>query len=287
MNFFNFDLKKAILLLVVLTLPLISINTQQSPAKGNWFSKPFSLLGALTQSTFYGFSDGVRGTTAMYLNLVNIKKESADLRSQNNELLSRLQAFEELQSENDRLKSLLEFKQSSKMQLVGAEVMGRDLLSDHNTLQINKGTSHGLKAGQAVITTKGVLGYIFRPELFSSQVMLITDRYSVVDGIIQRTRARGIVEGKNLTQCQLKYIERAEDVQEGDLVVTSGLDNIFPKGFPVAKVDFVEKKNYSVSLKVDLVPVVDPNKVEEVFVILNAANEDLMEKDKVSMVETQ
>jgi rod shape-determining protein MreC len=58
--------------------------------------------------------------------------------------------------------------------------------------------------------------------------------------------------------------------------VTSGLDNIFPKGFPVAKVDYVELKAYSVSLKVDLHPIVDTNKVEEVFIITNAAHEDLM-----------
>ncbi len=154
-------------------------------------------------------------------------------------------------------------------------------MSDHNTIQINKGTQNGLKAGQAVITVGGVVGYIFKPGTFTSQVLLITDRYSVVDGVIARSRARGIVEGKNSSTCALRYVEKSEDVMQGDLVVTSGLDNIFPKGFPVAKVETVENKSFSVSLKVELKPVVDPDKIEEVFVILNAANEDL--SDRVTM----
>ncbi|MGE3759649.1 MAG: rod shape-determining protein MreC, partial [Pseudobdellovibrionaceae bacterium] len=133
---------------------------------------------------------------------------------------------------------------------------------------------HGLKAGQAVITVGGVVGYVFKPDVFTSQVLLITDRYANVDGVVQRSRARGIVEGKSSSTCQLLYVEKAADVQPGDLIVTSGLDNIFPKGFPVATVDQVSSTPSSVSLKVDLTPVVDPNKIEEVFVILNAAEQD-------------
>lgn len=232
----------------------------------------------MTQQGFYAFSDGVRSTTLMYLDLINIKKESARLKSENFELLTRLEAMNELKTENDRLHQLFDFKAASKMDLIAARIMSKDLVSDHNTIQINKGTHHGLKSGQAVITVNGVVGYIFKPEPFTAQVLLITDRYSVVDGIVSRSRARGIVEGKNNSSCALRYVEKSEDVKEGDVIVTSGLDNIFPKGFPVATVVAVENKAYSVSLKVDLKPIVDPDKIEEVFVVLNAANEDLTEK---------
>lgn len=214
----------------------------------------------------------------MYLDLINIKKQSESLHSTNNELQSRLEKMNELLLENDRLRDLLNFKQQTKMAMTSAQVIGRDLVIDHNTITINKGTSDGIKPGQAVITTGGVLGYIFKPEPFTSHVMLITDRYAVVDGIVQRTRAHGIVEGKSQNGCALKYVERTEDVKEGDLVVTGGLDNIFPKGFPVAIVESVERKTFSVSLKVELRPVVDPYKVEEVFVVLDAAKEDLGDK---------
>jgi rod shape-determining protein MreC len=278
LNFFNFDLKKLVLIGIVLALPLISINMQQRPQESHWLVKPFSMLGSAVSETFYGFSHGVKDTTAMYLDLINIKKQSEQLHSTNNELQSRLNSMNELQVENDRLRGLLEFKQQTKMKLTSAQVIGRDLVIDHNTITINKGTQDGLKSGMAVITTAGVLGYIFKPEPFTAHVMLITDRYAVVDGIVQRTRAHGIVEGKSQTSCALKYVERTEDVKEGDLVVTGGLDNIFPKGFPVAIVESVERKTFSVSLKVDLRPVVDPYKVEEVFIIVDSSKEDFGDK---------
>ncbi|PIS10498.1 MAG: rod shape-determining protein MreC [Bdellovibrio sp. CG10_big_fil_rev_8_21_14_0_10_47_8] len=278
LNFLNFDLKKLLSILFILALPFVSINMQQNPLSQGWYDRPFGLIAAFTQSLFFSFSDGVRGTTTMYLNLINIKKDNFELKNQNQSLLTRLEAMNELQRENDRLNLLLDFKAHTKMELIAARVMSKDLVSDHNTLLLNKGTHHGLKAGQAVITVGGVVGYIFKPGTMTSQVLLITDRYSVVDGMIARSRARGIVEGKNSTSCSLRYVEKSEDVVPGDLVISSGLDNIFPKGFPVAIVESVENKSYSVSLKVDLKPVVDPDKVEEVFIVLNAANEDLSDR---------
>lgn len=286
MNFFNIDLKKIIMIAIVLALPLVSINMQQRPQESNWLSRPFSFLASVAEETFYGFSAGVRGTTAMYLDLINIKKSNLDLSTKNNELLTRMAEMTELKYENDRLRSLLDFRQSTKMDLITAQVIGRDLVaSDHSTITINKGTQNGLKSGQAVITIQGALGYIYRPEALTAKIMLITDRYSVVDGVVQRTRAHGIVEGRTQNSCQLKYVEKTEDVKKGDLVVTGGLDNIFPKGFPVAIVENVERKNFSVSLKVDLKPVVDPFKVEEVFVVANAASVDLSDRLPVQAVD--
>jgi len=283
LNFLNFDLKKVLSFLFVLSLPLISINMQRKPFVSGWYDRPFTFLASVTQSAFFSFSDGVRSNTQLYLDLINIKKENLQLKGENQKLLAVLEGRNELMKENERLNLLMDFKNHSKMEVVAARVMSKDLVSDHNTLQINKGTHHGLKAGQAVITVGGVVGYIYKPGAFTSQILLITDRYSVVDGVIARSRARGIVEGRNASSCVLRYVEKSEDVQPGDLVVTSGLDNIFPKGFPVAIVEAVENKTYSVSLKVELKPVVDPDKVEEVFVIMNAANEDL--SDRISMKE--
>lgn len=263
---------------IVLALPLISINMQQKPQESPWLTRPFTILGSAISEMFFSFSDGVKGTTAMYVDLINIKKESQNLKTKNGEMQAQLSKMDELLIENDRLRSLLAFKSQSKMSLVAAQVVGRDLVLDHNTITLNKGTNDGIKAGQAVITTEGALGYIFKPGPFTSHVMLITDRYAVIDGIVQRTRSHGIVEGKSQSSCSLKYVEKTEDVKEGDLVVTGGLDNIFPKGFPVAIVESVERGTYSVSLKVELRPVVDPYKVEEVFIVTDAANEDLSAK---------
>ena len=163
------------------------------------------------------------------------------------------------------------------MDLLAAKVIGRDLSSDHATIMIDRGRNDGVKPMQAVMTIEGAVGYVFRVDPGTSRVMLITDRYSVVDGIVQRSRARGLVEGKSLDACLLKYVNKSADVVTGDLIVTSGLDSIFPKGLPIASVELVNKKPYTVTLDVELKPVVNPNKVEELFIVRNANQVDLEE----------
>lgn len=278
MNFLNFNFRKAIIVILVLSLPLVSINMEQKKVQNAWFTQPFSFLAETIQGLFSGLSQGVRSTTAEYVNLLRIKSQSADLKKENDELKTKLNQFVETQNELERLKTLLDFQKNTKMELVPAQVVGRDLVPDHNTLTINKGTKHGIRAGQAVLTVSGAVGYVFKPQYYTSHVMLVTDRYSVVDALIQKTRAHGIVEGKSKESCVLQYVERTEDVKIGDLIVTGGLDNIFPKGFPLGVVTNVERKTKSASLVIDIKPVVDANKVEEVFIVEHAALEDFLEK---------
>lgn len=278
MNWFQVNLRKLMWLGLGMMLPLLSLNMQRRPLENTWYDQPFQLLAGGVQNGFYIFADGVRGTTGEYLNLLSIKDENKKLHEENEELRTRLQLFDELHKENTRLAGLLEFKAKTKMDLIAAKVISRDILSDHSTVRINKGTHHGLVSGQAVLSISGVVGYVYKPEAFTSHILLITDRYAVVDGVVSRSRARGIVEGKSPNTSALRYVERSEDVKVGDMVVTSGLDNIFPKGFPVAVVESVDAKPSSVSLRVDLRPVVDPDKVEEVFVVMNAAHEDMTDR---------
>lgn len=276
MNFLNFNLKKAFIILVVIILPLISINMEQKNTSNPWFNQPLAFLAEATEKLFHGFSYGVRSTTAEYINILNIKRRSQDLQKENDELKTRLNLFNENQNELERLRTLLDFQKNTKMELIPAQVIGRNLVTDHNTITINKGTDHGLVAGQAVLTVSGAVGHIFRPAKRTAHVMLITDRYSVVDAIIQKTRTHGLVEGKSREACVLQYVERTEDVKDGDLIVTGGLDNIFPKGFPLGVITNVERKTKNTSLLIEVKPVVDSNKVEEVFIVKNAVMENFL-----------
>jgi len=280
LNWLNFDLRKAFTIALLFFLPLISINNQQSARQYGWYDRPFSFLAGAVEHGFFAFSEGIRGTTRQYIDLIEIKKENKDLHGQIEELRSRLQQMNEAMHESNRLRKLLDFREQTKMELVASRIMSRDLLSEHSTIRIDKGTADGLKSGMAVISTEGVVGHIFRPEMYTSHVLLVNDRYSVVDGIISRSRARGLVEGRSQNSLSLQYVEKSEDIQKGDVVVTSGLDNVFPKGFPVATVENVENKPYAVALKVELKPVVDSDKIEEVFVIVNANNQDVSERMK-------
>ncbi len=248
---------------------------EQKGREADWIKQPFHLLAGVAEDIFYGFSHGVKSTTAYYINLLSIKTNNQNLISENAELKTRLELFKELEIENDRLRELLQFKQKSKMELVAASVVGRDLVPDHKTLTVNKGTDDGIKEGQAVIALKGAVGTIIRSEPKRSHIMLITDRYSVVDGIVQRTRALGIVEGKGTDDLALmKYIDRTTDLKKGDIIVTGGLDKVFPKGFPLAEVENVENKAYSVAMKIELRPVIEPTEIENVFIVINSHGED-------------
>lgn len=253
---------------------------EHNPAERPWFVKPFIFASGVVQNMYSGFSSGVRGTTSLYLNLINIKKNNQNLQKENAELRAQLGALTELKLENQRLNNLLGFKENTKMELLTAKVIGKDLLIDHTTLTINRGTHHGVKEFMAVITIGGVVGYVIQPQTFTSQILLLTDRYASIDAIVQRSRARGIVEGLNKNTCQLNYLERDDDVKVGDKIVTSGLNNIFPKGFAVGTVTNVEKSQYDISQEVTIKPAINPFTLEEVFVVLNANKESFLKEEE-------
>lgn len=252
---------------------------EQKKSQDAWFAQPVSYIAQSFQSFFSQFSSGIRGTASEYLNLLRIKRDNYKLKTELNEIKTRLKIFEETQLENDRLRNILDFQKNTKMELIPAQVIGRDLLPDHKSVTINKGTQHGLKHLQAVLTVSGAVGYIFKPAENTSHVILITDRYSVVDALIQKSRAHGLAEGTGKEEALLQYVDRTEAVKAGDLIVTGGLDNIFPKGFPLGVVAKVETRSQKAALTIHIKPIVESEKIEEVFIVTNAAQEDFFPRE--------
>lgn len=279
MNFFSFDVRKVFLVIALVVVPLVAINMQRKSEDELLLAQPFIFLGGVFQRGYASFSSGVRGTTAMYLDLIGIKKQNEGLKQQLAELNAQLGAMTELKLENERLNQLLGFKQATKMKLLAARVIGRDLLPDHNTITVDRGLAHGVQKNMAALTIGGVVGYVFRVDSASSQILLLTDRYAVIDAIVQRSRARGLIEGVSRSNCRLRYLKRSDDVQVGDLVVTSGLFNIFPKGFPIGSVTSIDKSRYGMTQEVEIKPAVEPLNLEELFIVLNANHQDLNESE--------
>jgi len=151
--------------------------------------------------------------------------------------------------------------------MVVAEVIGQDPTSWFKSMTINKGERDGVRKGMAVISPDGVVGQILKTSPNHATVLLITDYNSAVDTIVERTRAKAIVEGKGENRCQLKYLLRAEEVIVGDVVITSGLGGIFPKGLKVGEITNVDKEGHGIFQYAELVPGVDLTKLEEVAVI--------------------
>jgi rod shape-determining protein MreC len=278
LNFFAFDIRKLLIVIAVVALPLLSINMKRNPGEAPWYQRPFTWIVAASQGASSSFTSGVRGTTSMYLNLVGIRRDNLRLGRENEELRAQLGGLTELKLENERLNKLLEFKQTTRMQLLAAKVIARDLSPDHESIRINRGYRQGLRKLMGVITVQGVVGYVLSTEMDSAQVVVITDRSSAIDALVQRTRARGLMSGKDSSTIRLRYLERADDVAVGDAIVTSGLKGLFPKGFPIGTVTNVRKTDFGISQEAFVEPVVRPSNLEEVFVVLDSGGEDYTEK---------
>jgi rod shape-determining protein MreC len=132
---------------------------------------------------------------------------------------------------------------------------------------VNKGEKDGVTKDMAVATSEGVVGRVIEVSPDTAKVLLITDANSSLDVIIQRSRAHGIMEGKIDEVCILKYVQKNEDVQVGDIVITSGLGGIFPKGLVVGKVSQVDRKRPGIFQHIEVSPAVDLSRIEEVLIL--------------------
>lgn len=210
---------------------------------------------------------GIRRVWDNYIFLLHVQKENLELKKSLDLFLEQNTHIKELQLENNRLRKLLSLKNRSSAKLVSAEIIGRDAVGWLKTVLINKGEDDSVVAGQAVITHLGVVGRTTDVSTGTAKVLLITDINSSVDALVQRTRARGIVEGKASNLCELKYVSSSADVRPGDLVVTSGLCGVFPKGLSIGMVRCVEKDSFNLFQSVELTPSANLNKLEEVCLL--------------------
>ena len=146
------------------------------------------------------------------------------------------------------------------------QVIGNDLSPASSTITVDKGSDDGIGKDMAVITPAGVVGKIHTVLPNTAKVLLLTDPGNTVAVMVQRNREEGLLEGK-LVNCALKYVSYYADIQEGDLLVTSGLDGIYPKGLPVATVMKVTKQEAVAFQTVVAEPVVRFSRLEEALVL--------------------
>jgi rod shape-determining protein MreC len=174
--------------------------------------------------------------------------------------------LEEIERENARLRELLAFRERLVGEVRAAAVIGRDATGLARTITIDRGERDGVVKGAAVLAPAGVVGQVFLASAHAARVLLITDHNSGIDAVVQRTRARGIVEGTINEGCGLKFVKRTEDLQAGDVVVTSGVDGIFPRGLPIGQLTSVDKRGQGLFQYATVRPFVDFDRLEEVLV---------------------
>jgi rod shape-determining protein MreC len=211
---------------------------------------------------------GLHDTWKRYLFLVGLEDENRRLRRENAVLNEQLNQYREGYLEGMRLQKLLSIKGGLQYRTVAARVIDSDRTSLFKTLLINKGTAEGLRVGLPVLADQGVVGRIIETSWHASRVLLMIDENSNIDALIQRSRAQGILQGAGSSGCNLKYIPRVEEVQTGDVVLTSGLAGVFPKGLLLGVVTGASRKEGGLFQRIDVAPAVDFGKLEEVVTLL-------------------
>ncbi|SEH08707.1 Cell shape-determining protein MreC [Candidatus Venteria ishoeyi] len=167
--------------------------------------------------------------------------ENQQLRDENLVLKVRLQRFEDLQQENQRLRLLLDSVGETENQVTIAQVMSVDLDPFSRKMRLNKGSQHHIKAGIPVFDTQGVMGQVVQADLFSSVVILITDPEHAIPVQMVRTGLHTIAVGTGSSTLSLRYLPNTADIRPGDQLITSGMGGRFPDGYPVGVVTDVQR----------------------------------------------
>ena len=208
-----------------------------------------------------------------YVALRHARDEARLLRERVERLELDRQRWEQVEAENLRLERLLDFVgDGAERTFLGARVVGVRL--DPKGLQlvtIDRGASAGVRRMMPVVTALGVVGRIHAVTAGTADVLLVVDRNSAVAARVDRSRARATVRGQGGPDlCRLDYALRADDLIEGDLLVTSGTDGVFPRGLPLGKVTRLRRQPYGLYQNAEVVPAVDVTKLEEVLVITSS-----------------
>jgi rod shape-determining protein MreC len=203
-----------------------------------------------------------------YFNLVNVsneneilKKEIASLHNENNQLIEEIKSLV-------RLEGLQNFSKGKEYSVLPAKVIGRDATQWSKMIFLDKGTNDGVKESFAVVSPLGVVGQIVQAGPNSSKVLLITDSRSAVDAMFQESRTRGVVVGNGSLNCDMKFVALTEEVNEGDVAISSGLGGIYPKGLVVGRVVSAVKKQQSLFQTLSVVPGADLSRLEEALIVL-------------------
>ena len=221
----------------------------------------------------------VKGIWSNYFYLVSVAQENDNLKKKLSRAFTKNSQYNEIELSNQRLRNLLSFKETTTSKILAAEVISVDPSSWFKAVIIDKGSSDGVERGLPVVIRQGIAGQVVDVSSRYSKIMLIIDRNSSVDALVQRTRARGIIKGEATAgQCLFKYVLRKDDVRVGDTIVASGLDGVFPKGLPIGDVKEVVRRNSGVFQEVRVVPYIDFEKLEEVLVILNPPKYEFVSK---------
>jgi rod shape-determining protein MreC len=211
--------------------------------------------------------EGVRGAWGGYVDLHDVRVENRALAGRVRDLEVALQRERALADQSESLRRLLDLRDRSRLPTRAAEVIGASATADFRTVTIDRGTSDGVRADMAVVSAGGAVGRVVLPVRYAAKVQLLVDRNAAAAVLVERSRAQGIVLGNGESLLRLDYVSASADIRVGDVVVTSGIDGIYPEGFRVGRVETIERAGGTFK-SIRVRPAVDFSGLEQVLVVL-------------------
>ena len=214
---------------------------------------------------------GVRDVWSNYAELRGARDENQALKQQLADIELRLQEQRALAARTTKLQELLDLQQSTELPTVAAEVIGGNpnAMAGIREITIGRGTADGVQPGMAVMSPKGIVGRIIgQPAAHAARVQLLIDRYAAAGAMVERSRVGGMVVGvEKEPPLAMEMVSNLQDVKPGDLIVTSGIDGIYPKGYAIGWV-YEAERGQGLYLDISVSPAVDVSSLEEVLVVL-------------------
>jgi rod shape-determining protein MreC len=266
-----------IVLFLFLLIPVIAIDTStRAPRDYRIYDRAILLVTAPIQRAISWSLDQIVSGFQNYVYLWHTRQDNLSLLDENRKLHNIIAGLRETQHENLRLRRMLAFQERFRLDTVVARVIAKDVSTEFRAIRLNRGERSGVRKNMAVVTNEGVVGRILRTTSDTADVVTILDLLSAIDSIVERSRARGIVEGMTDEVCQLRFALRTDDIEPGDVLISSGLGGIFPKGVPVGTVSKVNRKPFGITQEVEVRPSVDFSKLEEVMVVVRQESEPVV-----------
>lgn len=231
------------------------------------------------QKVFTNIGDGVSSFFGYFANVDELRKDNEELKSEIAELKSELRENERSKNENEELRSMLNLKSANpELDLVCAEIIARDPSNWYNTITLDKGTVDGVNINQPVITKGKVLvGRVSDVGTTWSEVTLITDPEHGAGARVIRSDELAIIEGDGALakdgNCKLSFVSKNSNILVGDIIETSGLGEIYPKGLLIGKVTEIHPEVQGISQYAVVKPEANINNLKTVFIVKNNFSE--------------
>lgn len=266
--------RDAALSIALLALPFFFLRANlKDPSKTNALDRALLQISAPFQYAAAQLAAGVSGIAQEYVYLVEVKRDNDRLRSENSRLREANFQLQAASTENRTLRRFLQLRDEFKGTLLSAQVIGKDISPYFFRvirLRLDRGDRDHVRVGMPVLTPEGLVGQVQRTWGRHSDVLLLADKHSAIDVVVQRTGARGMLKGTGNDAhyvCRIEHLSREDEVKVGDLVVTSGLGQRFPAAILVGRIKDVKKQDFGLYQEASVVPAVNFSRLHDVMIM--------------------